>query len=162
MKVAQLYPTLRPHWLYSPWNSKGQNTEVGSRFLLQGVFPTQGSHPVLPHCRQILYQLSHWGRPHATVKTLSWKKVKTNKQKNPSELRERNGKCVKTGNNWSQKQGSWGKSQRFWCSNKQKANSSVGGRCCGSNCVSPKSTVEVLNPVLMNVTIWQQAFKEVR
>ena len=47
---------LQPHGLYSPWNSPGQNTGVGS---LQGIFPTQGSNPGLPHCRQILYQLSH-------------------------------------------------------------------------------------------------------
>ena len=26
-----------------------------------GIFPTQGSNPGLPHCRQILYQLSHQG-----------------------------------------------------------------------------------------------------
>ena len=26
--------------LYSPWNSLGQNTGVGSLFLLQGIFPT--------------------------------------------------------------------------------------------------------------------------
>ena len=45
--------------LYSPWNSPGQNTGVGSLSLLQGVFPTQGSNPGLPLCRQILYQLSH-------------------------------------------------------------------------------------------------------
>ena len=37
----------------------GQNTGVCSRFLLQGIFPTQGSNPGLPHGRQILYQLSH-------------------------------------------------------------------------------------------------------
>ena len=30
---------------YSPWNSPGQNTGVGSLFLLQGIFPTQGSNP---------------------------------------------------------------------------------------------------------------------
>jgi len=53
---------------------------VGSRSLLQGIFPTQGSNPGLPHCRQILYQLSHQRRPHATVKKFSWKKVKTNKK----------------------------------------------------------------------------------
>ena len=29
--------------------------------LVQGIFPTQGSNPGLPHCRQILYQLSHKG-----------------------------------------------------------------------------------------------------
>jgi len=32
---------------------------VGSLFLLQGIFPTQGSNPGLPHCRQILHRLSH-------------------------------------------------------------------------------------------------------
>ena len=31
--------------------------------LLQGIFPTQGSNPGFPHCRQILYQLSHKGNP---------------------------------------------------------------------------------------------------
>ena len=55
--------SLRPHGLYSPWNSPGQNTGVGSLFLLQGIFPTQGSNPGLPHCRKILYQLSHEGSP---------------------------------------------------------------------------------------------------
>ena len=29
----------------------------------RGIFPTQGSNPGLPHCRQILYQLSHKGSP---------------------------------------------------------------------------------------------------
>ena len=58
-KVAQLCPTLWPYGLYSPWNSLGQNTGVGSLSLLQGIFPTQGSNPSLPHCRWILYQLSH-------------------------------------------------------------------------------------------------------
>ena len=30
---------------------------MGSFSLLQGIFPTQGSNPGLPHCRRILYQL---------------------------------------------------------------------------------------------------------
>ena len=55
--------SLRPHGLYSPWNSLGQNTGVGSLSLLQGIFPTQGSNPGLLHCRWILYQLSHKGSP---------------------------------------------------------------------------------------------------
>ena len=55
--------SLRTHGLYSPWNSRGQNTGVGSRSLLQGIFPTQGSNPGLPHCRRILYQLSYEGSP---------------------------------------------------------------------------------------------------
>ena len=50
--------SLRPHELYSPWNSPGQNTEVGSLSLLQGMFPTQGSNPGLSHCRRILNQSS--------------------------------------------------------------------------------------------------------
>ena len=60
--------SLQPHGLYSPQNSPGQNTGVGSLSLLQGVFPTQGSNPGLPHCRQTLYQLSHQGSP----RTLEW------------------------------------------------------------------------------------------
>ena len=55
--------SLRPYGLYSPWNSPGQNTGVGSLSLLQGIFPTQGLNPGLPHCRQILYQLSHEESP---------------------------------------------------------------------------------------------------
>ena len=34
---------------------------MGSLSLFQGIFPTQGSNPGLPHCRWILYQLSHQG-----------------------------------------------------------------------------------------------------
>ena len=44
-------------------DSPGKNTGVGSLSLLQGTFPTQGWKPGLPHCRQILYQLSHKGSP---------------------------------------------------------------------------------------------------
>ena len=35
------------------------NTRVVSHSLLQGIFSAQGSNPGLPHCRQILYQLSN-------------------------------------------------------------------------------------------------------
>jgi len=51
--------SLRPHGLYSPWNSPGQNAGVGCLSRLQGIFPTQGSNPGLLHCRQILHQLSY-------------------------------------------------------------------------------------------------------
>ena len=54
---------LQPTKCLCPWNSPGQNTGVGSLSLLQGIFPTQGSNPGLPHCRLILYQLSHKGSP---------------------------------------------------------------------------------------------------
>ena len=55
--------SLQPHGLYSSWNCTGQNSGVGSHFVLQGIFATQGLDPALPHCRQILYQLSQQGSP---------------------------------------------------------------------------------------------------
>ena len=56
--------SLQPHVLYSPWDSLGQNTRVGSLSFLQGIFPTQGLNPGLPHCKVIFfYQLSHKGSP---------------------------------------------------------------------------------------------------
>ena len=50
--------SLRPHGLYSPRNSSGQNTQVASPSFLQGIFPTQGLNPGVLHCSQILYQLA--------------------------------------------------------------------------------------------------------
>ena len=66
--------SLEPHGLYSPWNSPGQNTGVGSLSLLHWIFPAQGLNPGLPHCRQILYQLSHKGSPRILerVALLQW------------------------------------------------------------------------------------------
>ena len=63
-KVAQSCRTLCNPMDCSPsgfsvhGDSPGQNTGVGSCFLLQGIFPTQGSNPGLLHCRRILYCLS--------------------------------------------------------------------------------------------------------
>ena len=59
---------LQPHAmqltrLLCPWDFPGKNTEVSHHFLLQGIFPTQGSNPGLSHCRQILYYLSHQRSP---------------------------------------------------------------------------------------------------
>ena len=43
---------------------------VGCHFLLRGIVQTQGLNPGLPHCRQILYCLSHWvGGPHSVINT---------------------------------------------------------------------------------------------
>ena len=55
--------TLQLHGLYSPWNSPGPNIGVGSLSLLQEMFPAQRLNPELPHCKWILYQLSHKGSP---------------------------------------------------------------------------------------------------
>ena len=60
--------SLRPHGLQPtrllhPWDFPGKHTGVDCHFLLQEVFPTQGSNLGLWHCRQILYHLSHPGKP---------------------------------------------------------------------------------------------------
>ena len=66
--VAQLCPTLcypmdcSPQFL-CPGNSPGKNTGVGYHALLQGIFPTQGLNWGFLIYRQILYCLSHWGKP---------------------------------------------------------------------------------------------------
>ena len=49
----------QPTRLLCPWDSPGKSTGVGCHFLLQGIFPTQGSNLGLPHCTQMLYRLSH-------------------------------------------------------------------------------------------------------
>ena len=70
-----LSDSLRPNGLYSPWNSPCQNTGMGSFSLLQGIFPTQGSNPGFPHCRQILYQLSHNRSPVYSISEVKWSEV---------------------------------------------------------------------------------------
>ena len=65
-----VFDSLRPHGLYNPWNSPGQNTGGGSLSLLQGIFPSQESNQGLLHCRQILYQLSHQAKNQNTGPTL--------------------------------------------------------------------------------------------
>ena len=48
----------------------GKNTGVGSRSLLQGIFPTQGLNLGLLHCRQILYCLSHHKSLHENLEAI--------------------------------------------------------------------------------------------
>ena len=73
MKVAQPGLTLYDP-MDCPWDSPGQNTAVGSLFLLQGIFPTQELNRGLLHCRRILYQLSYQGSPIQEMfgVTLEW------------------------------------------------------------------------------------------
>ena len=49
-------------FLYS-WGFSRQVSGVGCHALPQGIFPTQGLNPGLPHCREVIYQLSHQGSP---------------------------------------------------------------------------------------------------
>ena len=90
---------------YSPWNSPGQNTGVGSRSLLQGIFPTQGLNPGLLHCRQILYQLSHQGSPRileCSLFLLQW--IFPTQELNQGLLH-----CRRFFNSWAT-----GKTQEYW------------------------------------------------
>ena len=60
--------SLRPHGsqglFVTPQSMEFSRPEYWSRCrsLLQGISPTQGLNPGLPHCRWILYHLSHQGR----------------------------------------------------------------------------------------------------
>ena len=66
--VAKSCPTLwglvscSPPGSFGRWVSPGKNTGVGSHFLLQNVFPTQGSNACLLHSRQICYQTEPSGK----------------------------------------------------------------------------------------------------
>ena len=56
---------------------------MGCHFLLQGIFPTQGSNLGLLHCRQTLYHVSHQGIPNARLLKPF---LKRNKQENFSQF----------------------------------------------------------------------------
>ena len=55
--------SLQPHGLHIHGILPARILEWVSHSLLQGMFPAQGSNPGLPHCRRILYQLTHQGSP---------------------------------------------------------------------------------------------------
>ena len=62
--------SLRPHTLYRPWNSPGQNTGMDSPSLLQGIVPTQGSNPDVQRCRQDSLWAEPQGKPGPRSKSL--------------------------------------------------------------------------------------------
>ena len=110
--------SLQPHGLSmnysmdSPWNSLGQNTGMSSLSLLQGIFPTQGLNPGLPHYRRILYQLSHKGSP----KILEW--VACSFSSGSSWPRNRTGvSCIAGGffTNWAIREALIPKGQIIFC-----------------------------------------------
>ena len=80
-KKMHMYGLLRP------WNCLGKNTGVGSHFLLQGIFLTQGSNLGLLHCRQILYRLSHQGSRYVYC-------IGSSNQNHPQEKEMQEGKVV--------------------------------------------------------------------
>ena len=82
--------SLRLHERYSPWNSPGQNTGVGSLSLLQGIFPIQGLNPGLLHC--ILYQLGHKRKKSREVLFLASEAAKTRGSKSHDQGQEQEGR----------------------------------------------------------------------
>ena len=64
MKVIQLCPTL---WNPMDYTAHGILQAIILEWVAfaisRGIFPTQELNPGLPHCRRILYQLSHKGSP---------------------------------------------------------------------------------------------------
>ena len=48
---------------------------IDSLSLLQGISPGQGLNPSLPHCRQIIYQLSYQGSPHLVYNPLTQQQI---------------------------------------------------------------------------------------
>ena len=85
---------LQPHGLYPawcPWNSPDKNTGVDCHFLLQGIFPTQGSNRCLLcllHCRQIFNHLSHQPTHQLQSQFSKWKQnwVKTTESPSSDKL----------------------------------------------------------------------------
>ena len=83
-EIAQSCPTLcdpmdyslpgfSVHGIFYSWDFPGKCTRVGCHFLLQGIFPSQGSNSGLLHCRETLYPLSQRGsldKTHAGFSTL--------------------------------------------------------------------------------------------
>ena len=70
---------LQPTRLLCLWDFPGKSTGVGCHCLLQRIFLTQGSNPGLPHCRQMLYHLSHQGGPYKLNLPLTWSVAAINK-----------------------------------------------------------------------------------
>ena len=79
-------PTLQVDSLAAEPTGKPKNTGVGSLSLLQGLFPTQGSNPGLPHCREILYQLSYQGSPEKVKEAYNLITIKSKKDLKMSKI----------------------------------------------------------------------------
>ena len=62
---------LQPVRLLCPWDFPGKNTGVGCHFLLQRIFPTQGSNLGLPRCRQMLLPSEPPGKSYPLVISIS-------------------------------------------------------------------------------------------
>ena len=67
MKLVQSCPTVCNPMDYSPWNSAGQNTGIGSCFLLQGIFPTNFEQFSLLSRRRWNWNMNMWRTEHSDM-----------------------------------------------------------------------------------------------
>ena len=73
--------SLRPHGIYSPWNSQGQNTGMGKPFPSPGDLPNPGIKPRSPTLQEDSLPAEPQGKP-LVIKVC----VKTSIQLNQIEL----------------------------------------------------------------------------
>ena len=77
--------SLRPQGLYSPWNSPGQNTGVGSLFLLQGNLPNPGIEPRSPALQVDSLPTELSGKPREIGIHVSKSKTNENRKNDSTE-----------------------------------------------------------------------------
>ena len=75
-------------------DSPGKNTGMGCHALLQGIFPTHGSNPGLPHCRHILYHLSHQGSPYKWFSSVQFSRSVVSDSLRPHESQHARPPCL--------------------------------------------------------------------
>ena len=79
VSCSDMFDSLRPHQAPLSMEFSRQEYWSGCHALLQGIFPTQGSNPGLPHCRWIAYQLSYQGSPLSAIPQYKIKSLKDKK-----------------------------------------------------------------------------------
>ena len=96
--------SFRPHgrWLtrlLCSWNFQGKNTGVGYHFLLQGIFPTQGSNPCLLCLQEDSLPLSQVGSPdrhHSLINVLFFLHLLFHNNNNKNSTMHQTHRHVKT------------------------------------------------------------------
>ena len=68
--------SLRPQGPYSPWNSPGQNTGVGSPSVLQGNLPNPGIEPRSPTLQVNSLSAESQAKPSYTLQITTYSKFK--------------------------------------------------------------------------------------
>ena len=79
--VMSATPWTAAYQALGPWDFPGQNTGVDCHFLLQGIFPTQGSKPGSPALQTDALRLSHCMAESKLIHSLSNSNFNTGKIK---------------------------------------------------------------------------------